>query len=307
MSKLSRFGIAILFVVIAVPIFIATPYGARHVNTLAARSVTNGNYTVPFYVFRYLSVFNNLDALNNLGVLHIRGLGVKRNRQTAQYYFTKAEARGHVVARFNLAKTLPSRSKTLEHILRAKIHLLLANVSLGDIPSHLLLADTLYFVRVEKILANHKQKKLEVLKVAAETDDPDYLRQYAEELEVQGFVLEDAAMIANAIKMYKQAYQRGSIVAAERLGSVRNIRDWDYPVSRADLLEYPKAEWTRIAAKKGRIAAVCKAGLTGFGPMRKLISQMKPSAFLNSSDNQMASFLEATDAGVLRESLIFFD
>ncbi|MDJ0613463.1 MAG: hypothetical protein QNJ29_07270 [Rhizobiaceae bacterium] len=106
------------------------------------------------------------------------------------------------------------------------------------------------------------------MKSAAATGDTDYIYQYGKELEVQAFVNNDAAMMAEALRSYRQVFDAGDMRGSEMLGAARTIRDWNLSPSRTEMLGIPAMEWTLAAARSGRVAAMCRYGI---GRLKKRI------------------------------------
>ncbi len=260
MRKASKISLGLVFLIGCLLLIGLVPPVADQINRQAIRLLSADNPEAARLLFGYLHALGNGDATNNLGVLYLRGLGVARDRKKAIAFFEEAVAKEVVQARYNLVWTMPNRFKTPEAIVERQLSLLEENVALGDIPSHVLFADRLYYVNREKFVPNRVVRKLGVLEIAARTGDPDYIYQYGEELELRAFKRDDAEMMARALRAYRSAYDRGNIRGAEALGSARSVAEWNTVPSREEILGKSEAEWTLIAAEGGSITAKCRHG-----------------------------------------------
>ena len=258
MPKATRISIAAVALLCSVLLIGLVPPVADQINRQGIRLLSADNPRAARWLFGYLHVLGNGDATNNLGVLYRRGLGVERDRKKAIAFFEEAVGKEVVQARYNLVLTMPNRFKTPDAVVERQLSLLEENVALGDIPSHVLYADRLYYVNREKFVPNREARKMDVLEVAARTGDPDYIYQYGEELEVRAFKRDDAEMMARALRAYRSAYDKGNIRGAEALGSARSVAVWNTVPSREEILEKSEAEWTLIAAEGGSITAKCR-------------------------------------------------
>ena len=262
---------------------------ADQMNRQAVQWVTESNPYPARLILHYLDFLGNGEAANNLGVLYLRGIGVERDRARAITFFETAVGKGVVAGRYNLVLTMPNRSKTPKDVVQRQLDLLDANVDLGDIPSHVLAAERLYFLTRQEFVPDRQARKLALLEAAARTNDPDYLYQYGKELEVQAFKRNDAEMMISALRAYRRAFDNGNMRGAEALGSARRIRDWDVEPSRADVLEKPETEWTLIAAEAGSITAKCRHGNQRFRWMNELSEMLgQPSDLDGRVDRYLA-------------------
>ena len=264
MSRFRKLGLGALVLCCGVFAIGLAPPLADRINRQAIALLIADSPAMARLLFGYLHLLGNGEATNNLGVVYLRGLGVERDRRRAIELFEDAVEKGVVAARYNLVLTLPNRNKTPDAVIERQLALLERNVALGDIPSHVLAAERLYYVNRERFVPDRKARKLELLEVAASSGDPDYIYQLGAELEVRAFVEEDAGMMTRALRAYRSAYDKGRIRGAEALGSARQLRDWDTVPSRAEVLEKTESEWTMIAAEGGSITAKCRHGLQRF-------------------------------------------
>ena len=235
------------------------PVVADQMNRQANRWIAEQNPLPARLVYSYLHLLGNGEATNNLGVLNLRGIGVERDRERAIALFEEAVTKDVVAGRYNLVLTMPNRFKTPKDIIERQLALLDENIALGDIPSHVLGAERLYYVNREALVPDRETRKLALLEAAARTGDPHYLYQYGKELEVQAFKQNDAATMILALRAYRDAFDGGDLRGAEALGSARSVR-WNATPSREEVLEKPESEWTLIAAEGGIITAKCRHG-----------------------------------------------
>lgn len=258
---------AILFVLlmgVAIPSMGLIPAVADGMNRQAAQWVLENKPRPARAVFSYLHYLGNGEAANNLGVLNLRGIGQKRDRKRAVALFEEAVEKGTAAGRYNLVLTMSNRFKTRKDLVERQIALLDQNIAEGDLPSRVLAAERLYFTNRDQFVPNRKSRKLDLLKSAALSGDPDYLYQYGKELEVQALDNEDATMMIRAFQAYREAFDRGNMRGAEALGSARSIRNWDAEPSREEALGKSESEWTLIAAEAGSITAKCRYGNSQF-------------------------------------------
>lgn len=261
------------------------PAVADQLNRTAVRWIAENNAHAARLAFSYLYLLGNGVAANNLGVLYLRGLGVKRNRERAIALFEGAVTKDIVAARYNLTLTMPNRFKTPKDLIRRQLALLDENIALGDIPSHVLAAQRLYYVNREEFVPDRQARKLALLATAAQTGDPDYLYQYGKELEVQAFEQDDVPTMILALRAYRDAFDRGDLRGAEALGAARSIQ-WDTTPSREEILERPASEWTLIAAKGGRITAKCRHAQGRFRRLDQLAEFLSEPSILNDRVDQ---------------------
>ena len=250
------------------------PAVANQMNRQAVQWIAEGKPYPARLIFEYLEFLGNGEAANNLGVVYLRGIGVKRDRERAIALFETAVSKSVAQGRYNLVLTMPNRSKTPKNIIQRQLDLLALNIEAGDVPSHVLAAERLYYLNRQEFIPDRQARKLAMLEVAARTNDPDYLYQYGKELEVQAFKRNDAEMMISALRAYRRAFDNGNMRGAEALGSARQIRDWDVQPSRADVLEKSEAEWTLIAAEAGSITAKCRHGNRRFRWMNELSGKL---------------------------------
>ena len=262
---------------------------ADQMNRQAVRWITEPAPYPAGLVFRYLHVLGNGEAANNLGVLYLRGIGVERDRERAIALFETAVGKGVVAARYNLVLTMPNRFRTPNDIIQRQLALLEENVDHGDIPSHVLAAERLYYANREDFVPDRETRKLALLEAAARTGDADYLYQYGKELEVQAFERDDAGLMIDALRAYRHAFDNGNMRGAEALGAARRISVWDAEPKRADVLEKSEDEWTLIAAQSGSITAKCRHGIRRFGWMKELSGLLdEPSRLQDRIDRYLA-------------------
>ncbi len=247
---------------------------AEQMNRQAVLWITESKPYPAALIFQYLRFLGNGEATNNLGVLYLRGIGVERDRERAIALFETAVTKGVVAGRYNLVLTMPNRFKTPKDVIQRQIALLNENIDLGDIPSHVLAAERLYYVNREEFVPDRETRKLSLLEIAARTGDADYLYQFGKELEVQAFEREDVGLMIKALLAYRRAFDNGNMRGAEALGSAWQIRQWDVEPNRADVLEKSEAEWTAIAAESGSITAQCRYGNRHFGWMDELTEML---------------------------------
>ncbi len=86
----------------------------------AARAYERGDYAVAADQWRVHAAQGNAEALFNLGQLYRQGLGVEKDAEKAEVYYTRAAGRGHAAAQSNLGTMLyfrkqnPDRRAALE-------------------------------------------------------------------------------------------------------------------------------------------------------------------------------------------------
>ncbi len=237
-------------------------------------------------LFGYLHILGNGDATNNLGVLYLRGRGVKRDRKRAVELFEEAVEKKVVQARYNLVLTIPGKFETSDALIKRQYALLEENVALGDIPSHVLYAERLYFQNRERFVPNRQAKKLELLGAAAQTGDADYLYAYGKELEIQAFLEDDAKKMVRALRAYRSAFEKGQQSrAAEALGSARYLPEWNAEPSREEVLGKTETEWLIIAAE-GSVTAKCHHGNRRFNWMQRTDEVLNNPSELQEMVNQ---------------------
>ena len=173
---------------------------AEQMNRQAVQWITESKPDPGRLVFHYLNFLGNGEAANNLGVLYLRGIGVEHDRERAIDFFETAVSKGVVAGRYNLVLTMPNRFKTPKETIQRQLALLEENVDLGDIPSHVLAAERLFYANREEYVPDRKTRKLALLQIAARTGDVDYLYQYGKELEVEAFKQEDAGLMISALR-----------------------------------------------------------------------------------------------------------
>lgn len=300
LQRVSIFVAVLMVVAVGVSLlpFAANP-AIRQANALLGLSLS---YPARL-IYQYFHLLGNGAASNNLGVLYLRGMGARRDRDGARALFETAAAKGVQAARYNLVLTMENRHKTADNIIKRQLALLDQNVALGDIPSHVLLARRLGFTNRDQFVPNREARKLELLETAAETGDADYIFQLGQELEVQAFVQEDPYMMIKALQAYRQVYDLGHMEGAEMLAAARHIR-WNITPSRAEILEKSEDEWTLIAANAGRIAPKCRYGLIYFDRLPSLKQLTEDS---DEAEWQIERFRATDDVELAKLSVSFLE
>ena len=105
-------------IVLAFSCLAATPGVASMAE--AAQAYARGDYAVAADQWRVHAAQGNAEALFNLGQLYRQGLGVAKDAEKAEVYYTRAAERGHAAAQSNLGTMLyfrdrnPDRQAALE-------------------------------------------------------------------------------------------------------------------------------------------------------------------------------------------------
>lgn len=203
-------------------------------------------------------------AMNNLGVALWRSRQ-KADKDAARGWFEQAAERGDVAARYNLALMLPNRFDTEPEIIERRLSLLTQNVELGDIPSMVALAESLYFVNRDAYVADRKGTIRQLLKTAAATGDSDYLVIYGKTLwrGIRGS--DDASPLIEALAALRLAYEKGDPRGAETMGDIMASGQSEIRAIVADAdLETDPLLWYRRAGDMGLTSARCHHGLRLF-------------------------------------------
>jgi TPR repeat protein len=162
------------------------PPVARAINGLGCALVALGYDVQAVWLFELVAAHGDGDALNNLGLMQARGLGVAKERWRGEALIERAAAKGHVAARYNLAYLQRSDHEAPVESIRKTVALLEPNVTAGDPHSAFLLARRLYYVNRDRVVPDRAARRLELLAIAAASGDIDYRYDYADELVDQG-------------------------------------------------------------------------------------------------------------------------
>lgn len=205
-------------------------------------------------------------AMNNLGVAHWRTRGGKDKAQT---WFEKAAAKGDIPARYNLALTLPDKSKTDPEIIQRRLALLQQNVDAGDIPSMAALARSLYYKNREEFVPDREDRRRSLLRQAAASGDADYLATLGKVLwkDLRGGA--DPALVRETLMVLQQAYDKGDPRGAETIGDILSRAQPDIkaalpPVLAETGIEPDALLWYQRAADMDLITARCEYGFEVF-------------------------------------------
>lgn len=261
--KLARVAIVGALVVLA------TPPGASGLNALGCGLVHAGLPWLGGQVFKVLIAFNNTDAMNNLGVLKLRRLGQSGDCcdqvGEARSLFDKAIARRHVVARYNLAWSLPAQHESPDHVIRHGIRLLQEAISMGDPHAGVLLAKRLYFQNRDRFVEDREGLRLKLFERAAASGDVGYRHIYARELIDIARTKDDGEALRKAIPHLLAAHQAGDMRAAHNISWV--VRDMlpNHPEIRVEeVARYDAIQWAELSAALGFTAAKCRVGMMLF-------------------------------------------
>jgi len=238
------------------------PQVAQQLNGVAAGWVKERKFERANTVYKYLSLFGNLDAINNRAVMLYCGDGVEKNKSVAKTLFKTAADAGNVAARYNLAMMLPDRFKTPAGTIKYGISLLQPNVKVGDRYSAALLARRLYFVNRDAYVPDRLTQKRQLLKFASSANDRDFLILYGKELASQGRTLEDVRFTNNAVDTLLQADRLGDARAAYQLGHIRwQLWPWLLKAGPPEaLMRQDRFGWWRKSSRAGFIHATCLLG-----------------------------------------------
>ena len=114
MTSLKNATILLAVLLLAVVGISLLPFAAdaaiRQANALLVRS----DHGTAHLIYRYFHMLGNGAATNNLGVLYLRGIGVKRDRDRAIALFEAAVAKDIVQARYN--RVLTQRNPLLRRL-----------------------------------------------------------------------------------------------------------------------------------------------------------------------------------------------
>lgn len=207
-------------------------------------------------------------AQNNLGVALSRS-HIPPVEEPPEYWFRLAAAQGNIQARYNLALELPDRHDTDPAIVAEAIALLEANVALGDVPSMVALADSLYFVNREAMVPNREALRRDLLAQSAATGDRDYLLRAGRTIwnDVRGGA--DPMLLIDAFGYLEAALDAGDPRGAEIIGDIMANSDPALkPAKDASGLSRNPLDWLKQAAHMGLTSAQCRYGLEMFQTLR---------------------------------------
>lgn len=202
------------------------------------------------------------EAMNVLGVALRR---TKATRDQAQALFERAAAAGSIGARYNLAVILPDKFKTDPAIVQRRLDLLQANVALGDIPSVVELANSLFYVNRDAFVPDRADRRRALYAQAATTGDADYQLIYGKSLwaEIRGGA--DPSLINPALIALNAAYKAGDPRGAETIGSIlQGCTGGVIAAISDDFTERDPLVWYRRAADMGLPTARCAFGFEMF-------------------------------------------
>jgi TPR repeat protein len=215
-------------------------------------------------VYSYLAGFDHINAVNNLGVMELRGLGGPANSDSAWLNISRASQRGVVAARYNEAFHMSNRSNTADRIIRNRLRRLHANVKAGDVHSAVVLANTLYYKNREKFVPNREARIVELLEMAAATGDRDYIYQAGKWMfdNARSQTPGDAALAARAVEHMLKAFELGDHRAAKTLAFMMTY-DGRLVSKEASpgLYVHDEQGWLRLAAGLGSLTAPCSFGI----------------------------------------------
>ncbi len=257
----------------------AVPEVAHQMNGVAARWVKERKFERANIVYKYLSLFGNLDAINNRAVLLKNGYGVERDDKKAKAMLEAVAAQGHLAARYNLATMMPNRSRTPAPVIRRTIALLEPNVVRGDTHSAILYASRLRYKNRTSIVENRLGKRRALLKIASRTNDKEYIINYARELIYQAKYYTDRKLLFEAVDILQIADRLGVSEAAHELGKLRtsargSLQKKGLPAYLASKSAF---DWYRRSIADGNIGATCSLGLNLYYSAARLLNPLAPT------------------------------
>jgi TPR repeat protein len=101
--------VAVLIIIATAAISVALLFPVKLLmqerQALAQRAIEAGFPAVAATLLAPLAEMNDVQSLNNLGVLRARGVGIERDREAARTLFDRAAHGGSVRARLNVIRT----------------------------------------------------------------------------------------------------------------------------------------------------------------------------------------------------------
>ncbi len=245
-----------------------TPRLMNSANLSALRSLNDGN---PFAAVRLLSplaAMGHADAQNNLGVIRLRGLDGLRDRDEGMRLLEAAEAKGHLVAGYNIARLAENRHKTPLADVAVTLGRLEPLVQEGDPHAAAEMARHLYYNNRGALVNRIAERRIGLYEQAAASDDPIYQYLYARELWDLGRP-DDENLMRQAVAVMQAAAEAGEPRAMLHMGGMYWQSRQSFKDSFAD--GFPggdRYDWWSRSAEAGEPAGACRYAVNFFRPMR---------------------------------------
>ena len=265
---MNRWIILGVFALIMAGLVAATPKTFEATNQRALQALDDGN---PFKAVRLLKPLARLgyaDAQNNLGVVRLRGLDGDRDRDEGIRLLQSAEAQGHPVAGYNLARLAENRHKTPLSDVAVTLDRLAPLVEQGDPHAAAEMARHLYFNNRAELVDQIEERRIALYRTAAASGDPTYQYLYAREL-WKSAQSEDFDVMRAAVSAMQIAAKAGEPRAMLHMGDMH----WQSRQAFKDSFVegYPGGDryaWWSRGADAGEPAAACRYAMNIFRPLK---------------------------------------
>ncbi|MEO1238814.1 MAG: hypothetical protein AAFW64_03950 [Pseudomonadota bacterium] len=265
-----RWIIVGLFALALAGLALLAPLAMNAANTRALVQLADGDARGAVQTFETLARFGHRDAINNLGVIRMRGLDGNRDPDAAVALFERAEAKGHLVAGYNLARLAANKHDTPMAEVAVTLARLEPLVREGDPHAAALMARHLYFNNRSTLVNRIEERRLGLYEQAAASGDPIYIYLHARQLWDTAHP-DDTEGMVRAVETMLRAAEAGEPRAMMHMGDM-------FRQSRSDDLEqfeggYPGGDqfyWWNLAAEAGEMAATCRYGVNWFREISRL-------------------------------------
>ncbi|MEL7105466.1 MAG: hypothetical protein AAGM21_06075 [Pseudomonadota bacterium] len=248
---------------------VIAPVAMNAANTAALTKLANGDGPGAVETFETLARFGHADAINNLGVIRLRGMDGTRDRDAAMALFERAFDKGHKVAGYNLARLAENKHATPMEEVAVTLARLDPLVRAGDPHAAAEMARHLYYNNRDALVPAIHQRRIDLLEQAAASGDRVYTYLYARELWKVANP-DGTAMMIQAVETMLQAANAGEPRAMLHMGDMH----WQSRSSFKEAFEggYPggdKFHWWSLGAKAGDMASTCRFAVNWFRDLRR--------------------------------------